>query len=348
MAFGARRIPEDGIHTVRAGETISSIGATYGITNWEEHIWNAPQNATLKQQRINPNTLAPGDNVFIPPRQSRQEARDTDAWHDFHVVRNKRMLRLKIENEHSEPLAGKAYEIRALSTFRGTYVQQNQTTDADGYIREMIPHTMTEADLIIEEAKIHVRLKIGHLLPLPGGDPIKLEIAGTDVGGAMDNISAEGDGALGASGSLGGMGGPTGGAADVWGSIKGAAQDVFNTVAPAISAAAPLVNAVASFLGEGNLIESRDASIPGAAQRLDSMGYDCGKPTSGEPDSQFTAALIEFQAWCKQNGAMSQDAGGLLGGVTSNPLAQAALGAVGLTGNLDEETIEALKKVHGC
>ena len=61
MAYGAKRRPADGVHRVREGETISSIAAAYGFTEWEERVWNAPENAALKEQRVNPNTLEPGD-----------------------------------------------------------------------------------------------------------------------------------------------------------------------------------------------------------------------------------------------------------------------------------------------
>jgi hypothetical protein len=356
MAYGARRRPNDGIHRVREGETISSIAAMYGFTDWEDRVWNAPENAALKEQRVNPNTLEKGDEVFIPELEEKQESRPVDDWHDFHVVRNKRFLRLKLEDENDKPLANKKYEIRTLSTLRGTYQQQGETTDADGFINEEIPHTLTEADLIVEEAKIHVRLKIGSLLPLPTNGPVKLEVAGTDVGGTLTNVGQGGDRALAGAGSAAGqipggigdaVGGAVGGAQDAWDSVKQGASELFDQVAAGVSAAAPMVNAFSNMIGLGNLLEVENKNIPAAAQRLESMGYDCGKPAKGKPDMQFTAAVVEFQAWCKKQGLMSGGAGGLAG-AASNPWAAAALSAVGLTGNLDAETIEAIKKAHGC
>lgn len=342
MPFGARRRPRDGIHTVAEGETISSIGATYGFTDWEERIWNAGENAELKAARINPNTLVRGDNVFIPELEEKQESRPTDAWHDFHVIRNKRFLRLKLQDENGKPLENKRYEITAEPTFRGTFVQQGQTTDAEGKIEEEIPHTLTKAKLELPDEHLRVNLQIGYLQPLPMDEPIKIVAGGEDVLGRMNEAGTKGDDLL------GGAGDEVGG---VWGSIKQAAQDLYEELAPAVSAAAPLVNAIAGMLGEDDLLDVSDASIFAAAQRLESLGYDPGHPQE-KADPKFTAALMTFQTWAKQNGALEQGAGGLLGGLggvgVGGAIAGALLSKVGMTGNLDKETIEALKKVHGC
>ena len=186
MAYGARRRPSDGIHKAVEGDTISSIAASYGFTDWEEKVWNAGENANLKTERENPNELVPGDEVFIPELEQKQEARPTDEWHDFHVVRNKRHLRLKLQNENGEPLANKAYQITPDESFRGTYVQQKQTTDADGMIDEEIPHTLLEAVLTLPDENLRARLMIGYLQPIPMGEPVSAPAL--DVGGALGGL----------------------------------------------------------------------------------------------------------------------------------------------------------------
>jgi hypothetical protein len=53
------------MHTVKRGETLSSIASKYGLSRWEE-IYHHPANADFRQKRRNPNLLFPGDVVFVP------------------------------------------------------------------------------------------------------------------------------------------------------------------------------------------------------------------------------------------------------------------------------------------
>jgi len=190
MAYGALKRPANGIHRVGDGDTISSIAASYGFTDWEAKVWNAPENAKLKTQRVNPNTLVPGDEVFIPELHKKEESRPTDAWHDFHVVRNKRFLRLKLQDENGDPIKNKKYELKTGPTFRGTFTQQGQTTDGEGKIEEEIPHTLTSAELVLPDANLRVKLKIGYLQPLPTSEPVKAPALG-DAAGALTGRSRD-------------------------------------------------------------------------------------------------------------------------------------------------------------
>lgn len=377
MAYGARRRPSDGIHKAVKGDTISSIAASYGFTDWEEKVWNAGENANLKTERENPNELVPGDEVFIPELEQKQEARPTDEWHDFHVVRNKRFLRLKLHDENGEPLANKAYQITPDDSFRGTYVQQGQTTSADGVIEEEIPHMLLEAVLTLPDENLRARLMIGHLQPIPMGEPVSapaLDAGGVlgglgggladAVGGAIGsitNISSAGGGSASAGLSLDGGGISLGGGASADAVLSMGAQIAMSA---ATAVAGPIGGAIADLLGDGAFGDDEDPSIYPAAQRLISMGFKPGQPRNNERTARFSAALMAFQTWCKEKGTMPAGAGGMLGGLTApggmlgggggllgsiaGAVAGPALAAVGLTGQLDDETIEALKETHGC
>ena len=374
MAYGARRRPDDGIHKSVPGDTISSIGASYGITDWEPRVWNAGENAQLKQERVNPNTLAPRDEVFVPELKQKQESRPTDEWHDFHVVRNKRLLRLKLHDEADQPLANKQYTITPGDSFRGTFVQQGQTTDAEGMIQEEVPHTMLDAELELPEEHLRVKLQIGFLLPLPMGETVKSGVAGAIDGvvGAVTGAAGDlGGAAAGIAGAVTGGGGVSSGASfdassgdfSAGASLEGAVEtagsvmsNVSGAYASATAMAGSVATAVANVFGEGAFGQEEDPNVPPAAQRLTSMGFDPGEP-GNRADSQFTAALMEFQTWCKKRGDLSQDAGGMLGGLTGpesplggigSSIAGAVLSKIGLSGQLDDETIEALKQTHGC
>ncbi len=371
MAVAARRRPEDGIHVAAPGDTISSIAAIYGFTDWEARIYNAPQNAQLKLARPNPNTLVPGDEVFIPELARKAEPRATDAWHDFHVTGNKRFLRLKLQNADDTPLANEPYRIEPRSSFRGRFVQQGQATSPDGLIEEMIPHTMIEADLVLTNLNMIVRLAVGHLLPLPMQEPV--QNAGGDLAGELLGAA---EGALGGvTGAAGALGGAVSGAASgqvsvgadgaqAGGDLSGAVEGGAAALAKAGATASAAVGAVAGALGELSLGDPHDPNTYSAAQRLKSMGFQPGEPEDNRRTAQFTAALMAFQTWCKKQGELANSAGGPLGDLTApggvlggggGPLGDIAAGvagpmlaAVGLTGQLDEPTIAALLKTHGC
>lgn len=76
----------DGImarHTVTEGDCLSSIAERYGFF-WET-LWNAPENQGIVQARKDPNTLMPGDVVFIPEKRTKSYVRPTGARHTWKV-----------------------------------------------------------------------------------------------------------------------------------------------------------------------------------------------------------------------------------------------------------------------
>ena len=67
--------------TVSAGDSIPSIAHDSG--HFWETLWNHPDNAELKALRKNPNILAPGDEVTVPPIRIKDFSGGTDARHSF-------------------------------------------------------------------------------------------------------------------------------------------------------------------------------------------------------------------------------------------------------------------------
>src|SRR5438128_2580008 len=95
-------------HKVQQGECLSSIAKTYGFTNYRA-IYDHPKNALLKKKRPDPNVLLPGDCLFIPEKQDKQEARGTDRQHHFEVRRPTVLLRLVLRDEEDRPYADASY-----------------------------------------------------------------------------------------------------------------------------------------------------------------------------------------------------------------------------------------------
>src|SRR4051812_11756011 len=57
-------------HTVKAGETLSSIAQQNGFRDWNT-IYNAPENAAFRKKRPNPNLIVAGDVVTIPDKKDK-------------------------------------------------------------------------------------------------------------------------------------------------------------------------------------------------------------------------------------------------------------------------------------
>ena len=91
-------------HVVAQGEHLSSIADQYGFTDYSV-IWNDANNAALKQQRVNPNVLQAGDNVYIPDKQQKDESGATTQRHVFNLKQNALMLRLIFEDIYEKPVA---------------------------------------------------------------------------------------------------------------------------------------------------------------------------------------------------------------------------------------------------
>jgi hypothetical protein len=153
-----------GWHSVEQGETIPKIAFTFGIT--ESKIWNDPNNLTLRNQRGNPNVLAPGDLVYIPDRELRYESKPVDRRHNFVLSEKRRqLLRIQWIDHDYQVIKGKRYVLAAAGTFvAGEF-------DERGFIEQWIPIECHEAKLTVwlrgdpaRPGKTYV-LKIGDLDP---------------------------------------------------------------------------------------------------------------------------------------------------------------------------------------
>ena len=83
------------IHIVKDGEHLSGIAAQHGFSSFKT-VWEHPENADLKNERKNPNILNPGDKVFIPDKEIKEESRSTDAKHRFEADTERLVLRVKV------------------------------------------------------------------------------------------------------------------------------------------------------------------------------------------------------------------------------------------------------------
>lgn len=151
-------------YTVQQGDYISKIAKDNGFTDYTI-IWNHPNNADLKNLRQNPNVLFPGDQVFIPDMEQKEESGATDKRHPFVVNKDTLKLRLVLEDVYEKPIAG----AQCALLVDGQIFQL--TTDGNGKLEQEIPLNAKQGTLTIRGdqtpfANEVIPIKIGHLDPV--------------------------------------------------------------------------------------------------------------------------------------------------------------------------------------
>ncbi len=165
-------------HTVKQGECLTSIAKLYGFSNYRT-IYAHPQNADFRKKRPNPNVIYPGDEIFIPERQTNERDCDSEKRHRFQAKMPKAWLRIIAKLEQSQPLSNKKYELQV-----GSVTHQGKTNQ-DGLLIVEVPPDAGEGTLTIwkddnnPSSLITWQLKIGCL------DPVE-EISG--IQGRLRNL----------------------------------------------------------------------------------------------------------------------------------------------------------------
>jgi hypothetical protein len=142
-------------YVIGRGDCFSSIAESCGFTM--ERLWNLPENAALKRKRKDPNILYPGDVIFVPEKEIREEACVTDKRHIFRR-KGRVELRLRLLST-GEPIANEHYWLEI-----GGQALEG-ITDSEGRIYQIIPHDATDAELLIDQRRLKLRLVVGGLDP---------------------------------------------------------------------------------------------------------------------------------------------------------------------------------------
>jgi Putative peptidoglycan binding domain len=170
------------IHTVEQGEYLASIAKDYGFSDWHT-IYDHPDNAELKKMRPNPDILLPGDELFIPDKQLKQESCATEKKHRFQVKVPKAFLKVVLKDGSGRPIKNQPY------TLRVGWLTRKGTTDATGLVQQKVPTGIQDALLILDKRKTHLPLKIGHLDPIHDGDGKQAIVSGIQA--RLNNLGFE-------------------------------------------------------------------------------------------------------------------------------------------------------------
>ncbi len=175
-------------HTVDQGEYLGLIAKNYGFASYQP-IWNHDNNADLRALRKNPNVLLPGDQVFIPDKQSKQADINTGQRTRFTLHTAKVLLRLALEHPDGTPLANVQCDVKIDGNV------QTVTTDNDGVLEQEIPVTAQDASLAFKDSDVpfdlELPLKIGHMDPVeePTGQVARLNNLGY-LAGPLDPVDS--------------------------------------------------------------------------------------------------------------------------------------------------------------
>ena len=151
-------------YVVKQGEYLAKIARDHGFTDYMT-LWNAPENASLREKRKNPNVLFPGDVVAIPDREAKHEDGQTQTRHTFRVKNPSLRLRVLLEDAFRKPVRDAACQLAVDGRLFGLQ------TDRSGKLEHEISPNAQRADLVIRDGDtpfkdVILQLKIGSLDPV--------------------------------------------------------------------------------------------------------------------------------------------------------------------------------------
>ncbi|MCH7808180.1 MAG: hypothetical protein IIB60_03045, partial [Planctomycetes bacterium] len=151
--------------TVKEGDWIMQKADEFGLPNWQK-IWNDAKNKGLREQRIHPNILQPGDRLFIPDIIEKIEDGASEMRHRFTKPVPKAIIRLVLENQDKEKLVGVGYILKIKDEiFQGV-------TDGMGKIEHELPLDAKKCQLRFDGAAADTIkfLQPGLIAPQLGSD----------------------------------------------------------------------------------------------------------------------------------------------------------------------------------
>jgi hypothetical protein len=169
-------------YIVKQGECVETIAKRSG--HFWETIWNHTKNNELRQQREDPNALAPGDFLFIPDLRPHAESGATGQRHRFHRKGVPSELCIVVKHQ-GEPFADKPYRLDVDGKlFYGK-------TDQSGQIFKLIPPDAKSGKLVVGqgEEELEYVIDLGYVDPISTvtGVQTRLNNLGFDCG-AVDGV----------------------------------------------------------------------------------------------------------------------------------------------------------------
>jgi peptidoglycan hydrolase-like protein with peptidoglycan-binding domain len=144
-------------YIVKQGDHLDKLAFMNGFD--ADTVWNDPKNADLKQQRPNPNMLAPGDVLYIPKKTDDPQSINQGTSNAYTATVPAAAVSLTFKTQDG-PLANEPYVIDGLGD------QQQGTTDGSGTINLSVPAHLREIQLTFPNRNITYPIGVGDLDPI--------------------------------------------------------------------------------------------------------------------------------------------------------------------------------------
>ncbi len=140
-------------HTVKQSDHLSKIALQYGFSDYRV-LWEHSENATLKQQRQNPNVLFPGDRLYIPDKQEKTESGATEQRHRFRLSLQPLKLRIVVKDLNDQPVANTSCQLHIEGEI------YKLTTDSQGLIEQEIPRIAERGKFTIQDPENAMAMEV--------------------------------------------------------------------------------------------------------------------------------------------------------------------------------------------
>lgn len=155
-------------YVVRAGEFLTQIAHARGFD--PALVWSHPANRALRERRPDPEMLAPGDILHVPPRAA-------PASLPVAVGQTNR-YRAEVPRVHVRLAIGAGGARVANARYRAVLpgsaeVIAEGTTDGDGFVELVLRPDVSRVRLVFAEIGLHYLVRVGHLDPIEEGSGLR-------------------------------------------------------------------------------------------------------------------------------------------------------------------------------
>lgn len=83
------------MYTVKQGDYLAKIAKKHGMADWRR-IYEHEENVNFRKKRPNPDLLYPGDKIFVPDKESKEESCITEKKHSFILQKARPLIHIEL------------------------------------------------------------------------------------------------------------------------------------------------------------------------------------------------------------------------------------------------------------